>query len=468
MNSPGEATRDALRIWNHAVASVRGETLVKQAVAASDYSIRIADQKWELKPGSQICILAAGKAALSMAGGFVDSLTEPQKSRLPLLGQVHVPELLPEELPFKTRLQSCGITVREVRPRARNLPTPAAVEATRDARKMIESLSPDDLLVALISGGASALLVEPVAGVSLHEKTRVTQWLFDQGVEIQRVNTVRNALSAVKSGRLLNRCGTRRVATVLISDIVGDPIHLIGGGPTISSVPTQISPLEILNRAEAMPPAGTVEEAIPAAVWSALKDIDSEATKSRNARPAVCPHVSVLANHETLIREAMHAAHKLGYRVSRAPDRDGVWADDVGETMARWLSETDSEFKRECLIGGGETVVGLAPLESRGIGGRNQQLVLASYVTMQTRGLPKARDWALLSGGTDGQDGVTEAAGAWLDPRVAERIVAKGIDTAHALETNDANDVFRGAGGLLMTGDTGTNVCDLQIAIRLG
>lgn len=297
--------------------------------------------------------------------------------------------------------------------------------------------------LALISGGGSALAVAPIAGVTLDQKAEVNRLLLGAGLDIRAMNVVRQALSRMKGGGLARAAAPARVDTLILSDVIGDDPAVVASGPTVPGArPSEAR--RILH-------AAGIWGRLPGAVRDTL-DRDDEA-----AAVEVAPMGDVtLVGSNRLSVEAMAAAAPKA-RIDPVPLEGDVA--DAAAHVARAARGAPG-----LTLWGGETTV---RLEGAGRGGRNQELALRVAALLSGAGTDPAsglaRPWAFLSGGTDGRDGPTDAAGALVDHGTLDRIAAAGLDAHAALARNDSYPALDAAGDLLRTGSTGTNVADLQI-----
>jgi glycerate-2-kinase len=343
-----------------------------------------------------------------------------------------------------------------------NEPTAEGIAGTEQMMRCVSQAGQRDLCIALISGGGSALMPLPIAGITLADKLAVTRFLSGAGADIRELNTVRKHLSQVKGGGLLRACRAGALVTLVLSDVLGDPLDLIASGPT---VPDRSSPGDALAVLRKYDP----QQTLPASIFDALVRAPSRAVDEA----ACCPStILVIGNNALAVDQAGCVAERLGYHHAMHSAHSGEGpAEDVGRHLADLTAEMlrcDGRGQRtDCLITGGEPTVTLIDAKQRGRGGRNQQLVLAAYQKLVGLRLSE-QDWdrlCLLSGGTDGEDGPTDAAGAVLDADVHRRAAAQRLDPTDFLRRNDAYRFFEQTGGLLISGPTGTNVCDLRVAL---
>lgn len=320
---------------------------------------------------------------------------------------------------------------------------------------LVASLGPRDLCICLISGGGSALLPAPVEGVSLSEKQALTRFLSGAGANIRELNTVRKHLSRIKGGGLARACRAGTLVSLIIADVLGDPLDVIASGPTVDDPSTPEDALAVLAKFD--PERCHVAPSI----YQVLQ-------QSRGSvRPSPPCNVvnEVIGNLAVAVDAAGMEAERRGYSHAMlvARDMEGP-AEEVGRHLAEMAVRMRSEPGPDCLITGGEPVVQLAPEAERGLGGRNQQLVLAAIE--RWRELGASNDGlVLLSGGTDGEDGPTDAAGAMVDSKILSLASQLGLDAAEDLRRNNAYRFFDACGGLIKTGPTNTNVCDVRVIV---
>jgi glycerate-2-kinase len=309
------------------------------------------------------------------------------------------------------------------------------------------------LVLCLISGGGSALLPAPAAGITLEDKQAVTKFLSGAGANIAELNPVRKALSRIKGGGLARACRGGRLATLVISDVLGDPLDVIASGPTVPNTTTTGDALAVLEK------FGARAAGIAPRIFDVLRSpIHGGAEEQRRGT------ITVIGNNATAVDAAGMEAERLGYShaMDAATTLEGS-AEDVGRHLAEMAIRMRVQAGPDCLITGGEPTVTLAPEGRRGLGGRNQQLVLAALQHLERAGVTSGA--AILSGGTDGEDGPTDAAGAVVDERLLKSAVAEREPIADALDRNDAYHFFEPRNGLIKTGPTHTNVCDVRVVV---
>ena len=437
--------QDAIEIWEAGLDAVKSDRLVSESIRISSNELQIGSEKLERDSFDRIIVVGGGKAGAGMVAGFESALAPLVREGVELTGWVNVPAGC-----VRANKQ---IHLHAARPDGLNEPTTEGVAGTRKILELAANATERDLLVCLISGGGSALLPAPNDGITLDDKLEVTRFLSAAGANIEQLNTVRKQLSCIKGGGLARACNAKLLVSLIISDVMGDPLDVIASGPTVADTSTPQDALEILDQFQAR---GSIADR----VFETLSNKQPEASTLRN----VSNHI--IGNNLTAVESAAAKARELGYQVQleSAAASEGV-ADEIGSRLAetaKQMRRGETEFN--CLVSGGEPVVQLADSKSRGKGGRNQQLVLAAleHLAEELNGI------CMLSGGTDGEDGPTDAAGAIVDESLAGRFDIAEIQDH--LVRNDAYHFFDradhlGQSALLKTGPTDTNVCDLRIVV---
>jgi hydroxypyruvate reductase len=449
-SSARQLRADALAIWQAGIEAVRSDHLVREAVAVDGDRLEIGGQPIDLTRIGRIAVVGAGKAGAGMARGLIEALGPRVVRDKRVSGWVNVPAdcVVPLEAIHLHAARAAGV----------NEPSAEGVIGSREILRLVSSLASDDLCIALISGGASALLPDPIEGVSLEDKLLVTRHLSAAGAPIEDLNTVRKQLSRIKGGKLAAACRAGRLATLVISDVLGDPLDTIGSGPTVVDRSTPADALAVLEG------YGAREAGISPCVFDALA---RRAEHAAEAWPCTVTNL-VIGNNAVAVKAAAAEASRLGYspRASSANKSEGP-----AETIGRELAEAALAMLRDggcnCLISGGEPTVKLISTGERGRGGRNQQLVLAAVDRLAAGRFVVARgqDLVILSGGTDGEDGPTDAAGAVTDGTLLERARELRLEPGDYLRRNDAYSFFEALDCLIKTGPTHTNVCDVRVVL---
>jgi len=305
------------------------------------------------------------------------------------------------------------IHLHAARPAGRNEPTIEGAAGAEGILKMVSALGPRDLCLALISGGGSALLPAPVAGITLEDKLAVTQFLSAAGADIAQLNIVRKQLSTIKGGGLARACHAGRIVSLIISDVIGDPLDIIASGPTVPDSSTPQQALEVLQQFGARE-AGISQRVFDVLQQKAKQQIDRDDAIFDPARVTNL----VIGNNAVAVDAAGIEAERLGYShaMAAATQLEGA-SEEIGVHLANMALSMRDAPGPDCLISGGEGTVRLADSSIRGLGGRNQQLVLAGLVELVKRG---ADDIVLLSGGNRWR--------RWSDRR-RRRVVRRGRDS---------------------------------------
>ncbi len=456
-----ELTAHALDIWKSAVDAVSSSQLVKNVLQRQADELNVCGNHFRLSDLQRIIVVGAGKAGAGMASA-VEEVLGTDMVDAKVTGWVNVPADCVRELR--------RIRLHAARPAGVNEPTVEGVGGSLKILQLVERLRDDDLCLVLLSGGGSALLPAPCFGVSLDDKQEVTRLLSRGGATINELNTVRKQLSLIKGGGLARALKAGRMIGLIISDVIGDPLDIISSGPTVDDDSTPAMARDILKRI-----AG--QNNVPKAVLELLNEkIELDASTTSNTRPRVdADRVQnyVIGNNAVAVAAAEHQARSLGYDVRVIGVGIGGIASEIGRDLARQClaarAEVVASGKPLCLISGGEPTVRLSETKLPRKGGRSQELVLAACVEILSAGSisqsSAAKKITILSGGTDGEDGPTDAAGAWLDADVLQSIQDQHLVPEDYLAINNAYEFFSRAGGLLKSGPTHTNVMDVRVAL---
>ena len=375
------------------------------------------------KPSGKVILIATGKAAWQMAkaasevldvdGGIVITKYDHVKGEIPGLQCFEAGHPVPDQNSF---------------------------DATSRALKMAEDLGPDDLVVFLLSGGGSALFESPL--ISGEELQDITRQLLASGADIVEMNTVRKRLSAVKGGKFAIACSPAKVFSIVLSDILGDPLDMIASGP-------------------AYPDQSTCEQALAIADKYSLDLSDTASKLLREETPKALDNVTTMITGS--VRELCNAASvkcaELGYEPVFLTDQLCCEASDAGSFLGSIARSHAGKGRKLAFIAGGETVVHLT---GTGLGGRNQEIALAAAPALD--GL----DAAVFSIGSDGTDGPTDAAGGYADGDTLKKLREAGLDAGEVLADNDAYHALKSIESLIFTGPTGTNVNDLSVVLING
>jgi len=381
--------------------------------------LRVDRSSYRLADFDRIHVIGSGKASAKMAQALERLLGKRITG-----GWINVPDGTKAKLK-RIHLHESGHPVPDER----------GVEGARRIAEIARDSGPRDLLLCVISGGASALMPFPVAGMTLDEKKAITRQLLASGATIHEMNTVRKHLSDIKGGHLAALGAPATVVALILSDVIGDDLSVIGSGPTVLDSTTVDDAAAVLKHFGIAIPKltetpKTQVNALNVIVGSNRQSIDAAAKKAKalGYRPII---LSTTIDGETREIARMHAA------LAR-------------EALARGGTRT-------CFLSGGETTV---TIRGTGLGGRNQEFVLAAAIALEST--PKV---TIFSGGTDGIDGPTDAAGAIADASTLRRAAVLRLNPGQFLADNDSYHFFEKAGGLVKTGPTGTNVADVRILL---
>lgn len=414
---------------------------VRRFVRRDGSSLQIGERVYDLERIANIYVVGSGKAGATMAVGVQSILGERVRA-----GWVNT------KYGHRLAGQSAdGVVV--VHEAGHPVPDENGVHGTRRIIRLLAQATDDDLVIALISGGGSALMAAPAEGLSLPDKQAVTRLMLACGATINELNCVRKHLSAIKGGLLASLAAPAQVATLILSDVVGNPLNVIASGPTVHDPTTFADAQRILagyGLWDKLPPAvrARLEAGLAGEVADTPKQDDPVFAGVNNV---------VIGSNDLAAAAAVERARALGLNAMLLSTFIEGEAREVAVVMAGVLREMAASgrplARPGLIVAGGETTV---TLRGTGKGGRNQELALAAAVKLA--GLPNV---LLLTCGSDGTDGPTDAAGAWVDGTTMERARARGLDAATSLANNDSYPFFAALDDLLITGPTGTNVNDL-------
>lgn len=401
----------------------QADAIVSASIAAvlPDRAVRRALAEFVPGPGKTM-LVAAGKAAWQMAHAAVEALGHVDGGVV-VTKYDHVKGKIP------------GVTCYEA---GHPVPDENSFSATARALELVQGLTADDTVLFLLSGGGSALFEKPlIPGDELQD---ITRQLLASGADIVEMNTIRKRLSAVKGGRFGQACAPAKVYSIVLSDILGDPLDMIASGP-------------------AYPDSSTCEQARAIAARYGLALSPAAQALLAQETPKTLDNVTtrITGSVRELCAAAAEQCRKLGYEPLLLSDCLDCEAREAGRFLADVLRTHAGSSRKLAFLAGGETVVHLT---GKGLGGRNQELALAAAPGLQ--GLPHA---AVFSVGSDGTDGPTDAAGGYVDGTTMQDLQAKGLDVFAVLQDNDAYHALQAVDGLIVTGPTGTNVNDVAVAL---
>ncbi len=400
------------------------EYIVKEAIkkVLPDEAVYRALKQKEFG-NSRIFVVSIGKAGWQMAKAAENVLGEQIEAGVVITKYGHVMGKIPQMVCYEG---------------GHPVPDENSFIGTQAALDLVSDLKPEDVVLFLISGGGSALFEKPL--VSNEELADLTKQLLACGADIVEINTIRKRLSAVKGGKFARICAPAQIYSIVLSDILGDPLDMIASGP-------------------ACPDSSTCEEAARIAQKYQLRMSEQAVSCLAQETPKTLEHVEtvVTGSVRDLCAAAAEACNKLGYEPVVLTDRLDCEARSAGEFLAAIAKTYQNTEKSVAFIAGGETIV---HLKGKGLGGRNQELALAA-----AEGIAGLKDTAVFSIGSDGTDGPTDAAGGYCDGDTKSSLKEQGIDLFQVLEENDAYHGLEKAGGLIITGPTGTNVNDVAVLL---
>ena len=374
--------------------------------------------------GGRVLLVAAGKAAWQMAHAAVEALGRVDGGVV-VTKYGHVKGEIP------------GVTCCEA---GHPVPDENSFAATEKALALVRGLTAEDTVLFLLSGGGSALFERPLLpGEELQD---ITSQLLASGADIVEMNTIRKRLSAVKGGRFAQACAPAEVFSIVLSDILGDPLDMIASGPAVPDTSTCAQALAIAEKYH----LNLSEQAKTLLQQETPKALDNVTTRITGSVRELCT-------------AAANACRELGYEPILLTDQLCCEAREAGSFLGSIVRTHTGHGKKLAYIAGGETVVHLT---GRGLGGRNQELALAAVPAIA------GRNAAVFSVGSDGTDGPTDAAGGYVDGETLAALAAKGWNVFDTLQHNDAYHALRAVEGLIMTGATGTNVNDVAVALLRG
>lgn len=384
----------------------------------------------DITVGESLVVVAVGKAAAPMAAAAAGILGDRLRAGYVLTKDGHA-----DGAPGGFRTMEAAHPVPDAR----------GIEATRIILDAVDDLGPDDVVLALISGGGSALFEAPVEGLTLDDIQRTTDLLLRAGAPIQHLNAVRSELSQVKGGGFRRRIGEARTISLILSDVLGNAPDVIASGPTVKRDPDPELAIQLLERYDLL-------DRVPTAVRDRLAR-DPRADLARDdERDDV---YRIVGDNELFISSMSRYFETEGLTVARAwREREGEARDQAVE----WVAELET-FDADVMLGGGEMTV---TVRGDGAGGRNTEFGLAAAIELDRRKMSAT----VASLASDGQDGAVDAAGAIVDEETIAELRRHGVDVGHALERNDSGTVLDQVGALLAPGPTGTNVNDVYIGMR--
>jgi hydroxypyruvate reductase len=433
--------RHAMDIFQAALKAVDPVEAVRRFVKPDEIGIQIGEHRFEYNDYDRILVAGAGKAGAPMAQAMENLLGDRIADGVAVVKEGH-------GLPLNhVRLHEAGHPVPDER----------GIRGAEDVLSLAAEAGERDLVICVISGGGSALLVAPAEGVTLADKQAVTQLLLACGAGIHEINTVRKHLSRVKGGGLARAAFPATVISLILSDVIGDDLNVIASGPAVPDTSTYADARNVFDKYDIW---RQLPETVQTRIEQGLAGTIEDTPKANDKVFQRCYSQLVGTNIQALIA-ADQAAQNKGYQ--------SIILSSTVEGEAREVAKMFTAFAKEvrnsgnpisspaCILCGGETTV---TLQGDGKGGRNQEFALAAAMVID--GMENV---VVLSGGTDGTDGPTDAAGAIADGSTLERAKAKNLNPREFLKRNDAYHFFKPLDDLIMTGPTRTNVSDVYMIL---
>jgi len=430
----------AREIWEAALHAANPSTSLHNAIQVSNGTLIVAGRRLPLD--GRLIIVGAGKAAARMAQVVEEIAGNHITGGLVVTKYGHALSL------NRVQLVEAGHPI----------PDEMGVDAVRRTKALLSDLKPNDIVLSLISGGGSALWPSPADGITLEEKQHVTQLLLRAGATIQELNGVRKHLSGIKGGQLARWASPARVISLIMSDVIGDPLDFIASGPTAPDTTSFNEALEIIRK-YGVQPAAAILQRLEAGTRGEIPE---------NPKPGdpIFQNVEnlIIANNRLLVDAASKRARELGFH----PLILGTELEGEAKDVARFLSVIGREVARSgnpvpspaCILAAGETTV---KVEGIGLGGRNQEMAMAWAIGAASQSEPANCCFASVA--TDGTDGPTDAAGGLVDPLTCSRAIQLGLNPRKFLQENDSYHFLKATGDLILTGPTQTNLMDIQILL---
>ncbi len=432
---------NAAQIFYKGLQAVEPGNAIKKYCSIKGQCLHIEKKQYDLSRINNLFVIGAGKATAPMASAIEEMLKSKVTRGFINVKYEHITEL------DRIEITEAGHPV----------PDQNGEKGARKILKLAQDAGKDDLVICLISGGGSALLPLPAKGLTLRDKQETTSTLLSCGASIHEINAIRKHTSLIKGGRLAKAVYPARFISLILSDVVGDDLDVIASGPTVPDTSTFYDCMNIFNKYN-------LRNKLPEPVLNYIKEGTmgsvSETPKSNDPIFAGSHNLIVGGNFEA-IAAAKEKAIQLGYNtlvLSSMIEGDTRQVAHVHGAIAREIVKTGNPVKPPaCILSGGESTVNIT---GKGTGGRNQEFALATAMEISQKGLI-----VMLSAGTDGTDGPTEAAGAFADTSTINKASDSGLDPQSFLSNNDSYNFFKQLDDLFITGPTNTNVMDLRIML---
>lgn len=445
MNSPSndilKMRNDAVRIFNKGLEAVEPCSAIKRCCRREGDNLFIGNRKYDLSAIKNIFVTGAGKATAPMAAAIEDILAENITRGIINVKYGHIASL------NHIRLIEAGHPV----------PDKNGMQGAGKILNLVDCAGKNDLVLCLISGGGSALLALPTEGITLKDKQDTIKILLSCGATIHEINTIRKHTSGIKGGRLAKAAYPATMVSLILSDVVGDDLDVIASGPSVPDPSTFEECMEIFKKYKILK---NIPQTVISHIKSGISGKIPETPKKHDPTFTKTYNLIIASNMEA-INAARIEAEKTGYNtlvLSSMIEGETRDVAKVHTAIAREILKTGNPIlPPACILSGGETTVNIT---GSGLGGRNQEFVLAAAID-----IAKRKNIVVLSGGTDGGDGPTDAAGAIADNNTFKRAESTGLNPLHFLSNNDSYHFFKQLDDLLITGPTNTNVMDLRIIL---
>jgi glycerate 2-kinase len=433
--------QDAIDIFKAGLKAVDPVTAVKKYMQRDGQTLILDGKEYDLNQFDKIYVVGGGKAGASMAAAVED-----------ILGNLITEGIVNVKYGYTAKLNKIKINEAD-----HPVPDEAGSLGAEEIVKLVGSAKENDLLICLISGGGSALLPLPVQGISLNEKQEVTKKLLACGASINEINAVRKHMSRIKGGQLARFSYPATLITLILSDVIGNYLDVIASGPTVPDSSTFGDAKEILERYGIW---NTIPDTVKNHFEKGIEGNIPETPKAGENIFSKTQNVIVGSNIQAVMA-GVKKARELDYHtmvLSSFIEGETKDVARVHAAIAKEILQTGNPVsKSACIVSGGETTV---TIRGKGKGGRNQEFCLAAAIDIE--GLDSV---VILSGGTDGTDGPTDAAGAICDGQTLQRALDKGMKALDYLCDNNSYNFFNCLDGLLITGPTNTNVMDLRLVL---
>ncbi len=429
----------AIEIFLSGVESVKPDSLINRYVSVENEALHIDEHTFDLKEIANIYVVGAGKASALMA-----QTTEK------ILGSRITAGHIVTKYNHSVLLKFIRITEA-----GHPVPDENGVEGTKKIVSIVENAGEDDLVICLISGGGSALLADVPERCALEDLKTVNSVLLKSGATIQEMNCIRKHLSKVKGGQLAKAASPARVVSLILSDVIGDPLDVIASGPTAPDPSTFAEALSIIGKYK-------IEKELPEQIIKVLREgLEQKRAETLKGSDEVLLRTTnlIIGTNKLALATAKGKAESFGYETRIITNTLEGDVEDVAQFLVEMAKKVMNENanKKICLLFSGEPTV---KVTGSGLGGRNQHLALLSAKMIENQpGI------TILSGGTDGSDGPTDAAGAVVDSFTAQNAMNCNLGMELFINDNDAYHFFKKVGGLIITGPTQTNVMDLIVVL---